>query len=121
MLTFSRPGVAAFAGVLPATIIGGFGCMFTYEISMMAGLANVSEEDDALASAAISTSAQIGLSLGVAVAAAFSIALGGVHYAFWSALIFSVLTFGAGIAIRGQASVGIRHFHFGKLVKRSPA
>lgn len=121
LLTFSRPGVAALAGVLPATIIGGFGCMFTYEISMMAGLANVSEEDDALASAAISTSAQIGLSLGVAVAAAFSIALGGVHYAFWSALIFSVLTLGAGIAIRGQASVGIRHFHFGKLVKRSPA
>jgi predicted MFS family arabinose efflux permease len=116
LLALSRPDVPAIYGVLPATIVGGFGCMFTYEISMIAGLANVSEPDDALASAAISTSAQIGLSLGVAVAAAFAIALGSVHYAFWSALIFSALSLLSGAAIRGRAPVGARHFHFGKLL-----
>jgi EmrB/QacA subfamily drug resistance transporter len=101
---------------IPATILAGFGCMFTYEISMMAGLANVPEQDDALASAAISTSAQIGLSLGVAVAAAFAIAFGAVQYAFWSSLIFSMLSLFSAVAIRGRTPVAHRHFHFGKLI-----
>jgi len=116
LIALSRPQIPALYGILPATVIAGFGCMFTYEISMIAGLSNVQQSDDALASAAISTAAQIGLSLGVAVAAAFAIALGAVHYAFWSALIFSVLSFVAAAAIRGRAPVGHRHFHFGKLV-----
>jgi EmrB/QacA subfamily drug resistance transporter len=104
------------SSILAGTIVGGFGCMFTYEISMIAGLANVPERDDALASAAISTAAQIGLSLGVAVAAAFAIAFGAVHYAFWSALVFSALSFISALAIRGRAPVVRRHFHFGKLM-----
>jgi MFS family permease len=116
LLALSRPDIPALYGILPATIVGGFGCMFTYEISMIAGLANVPEKDDALASAAISTAAQIGLSLGVAVAAAFAIALGSVHFAFWSALIFSMLSLISSAAIRGRAPVVQRHFHFGKLV-----
>jgi EmrB/QacA subfamily drug resistance transporter len=116
LLAFSAPSVPAVYGVLAATIVGGFGCMFTYEISMIAGLANVAEADDALASAAISTSAQIGLSLGVALAAAFAIAFGSVHFAFWSSLIFSVLSLLSAAAIRGRAPEAKRHFHFGKLM-----
>jgi O-antigen/teichoic acid export membrane protein len=116
LLALSRPDVPALYGMLSATVIGGFGCMFTYEISMIAALTNVPEADDALASAAISTSAQIGLSLGVAVAAAFAIAFRSVHYAFWSALIFSALSLLAGLAIRGRAPEARRHFHFGKLL-----
>ncbi len=118
LLALSRPEIPAAYGVLPATIVAGFGCMFTYEISMIAGLANVPEGDDALASAAISTAAQIGLSLGVALAAAFAIAFAAVHYAFWSALIFSTLSLFSSAAIRGRAPASQRHFHFGKLVWR---
>jgi predicted MFS family arabinose efflux permease len=116
LLSLSAPSVPAVYGILAATVVGGFGCMFTYEISMIAGLANVAEADDALASAAISTSAQIGLSLGVAIAAAFAIAFGSVHFAFWSSLIFSVLSLISGLAIRSRAPQARRHFHFGKLM-----
>jgi EmrB/QacA subfamily drug resistance transporter len=118
LLALSRPGIPPLSGVLPATILAGFGCMFTYEISMIAGLASVEDEDEALASAAISTASQIGLSLGVAAAAAFAIAFGAVHFAFWSSIIFSVLSLGASLAIRGGSRTSVRHFHFGKLVFR---
>jgi EmrB/QacA subfamily drug resistance transporter len=81
--------------MLAVTIVGCVGCMETFEMSMVAGLAHVGERDEAIACGAISTMSQIGLGVGVAVAAA--LAMGkpeavGVHDAFWAPMAFSVLT-----------------------------
>jgi MFS family permease len=81
--------------MLVVTIIGSVGCMETFELSMIAGLAHVAEADEGIASGAISTGSQIGMGLGVAVAAAFAVGrepAEGVHLAFWSPLGFSVAT-----------------------------
>jgi MFS family permease len=81
--------------MLLATIVASAGCMETFEMSMIAGLAHVAEADEGVASGAISTGSQIGMGLGVAVAAAFAVGRPpdeGAHLAFWSPLAFSVAT-----------------------------
>ena len=59
--------------MLIVTLIGSAGCMETFELSMIAGLAHVSESDEGVACGAISTGSQIGMGLGVTVAAAFAV------------------------------------------------
>lgn len=93
--------------MLIVTLVAGAGCMETFEMSLIAGLAHVDEKDEGAASGAISTMSQIGMGLGVAVAAAF--ALGkpvaqGVHLAFWSPMGFAVLT----LLVSVFAIVGIK-------------
>jgi nitrate/nitrite transporter NarK len=81
--------------MLIVTLIGSVGCMETFELSMIAGLAHVSETDEGVACGAISTGSQIGMGLGVTVAAAFAVGrpvADGVHLAWWSPLGFSVAT-----------------------------
>jgi MFS family permease len=81
--------------MLIVTLVGSIGCMETFEMSMIAGLAHVAEADEACAAGAISTGSQIGMGFGVAVAAAFAVGRPpdeGVHLAFWSPLGFSVAT-----------------------------
>lgn len=121
MYIFSAPGGSPLLGVLPGLVVGSFGCMTTFEISMIAGLAHVPKDDDAIASATISTFSEMGISLGVAVGAALAIAAGSVHAAFVSAIIFSAF------ALLASAAIGriprIRHIHvrFGKMIHRQPA
>jgi MFS family permease len=81
--------------MLVVTLVATAGCMETFEMSMVAGLAHVDERDEGAACGANSTMSQIGMGLGVAVAAALAMgkpAAIGVHDAFWSPLSFSVLT-----------------------------
>jgi MFS family permease len=81
--------------MLIVTLVGSVGCMETFELSMIAGLAHVNESDEGVAAGAISTGSQIGMGLGVAVAAAFAIGrpvAEGAHLAWWSPLGFSVAT-----------------------------
>ena len=81
--------------MLIVTLIGSVGCMETFEMSMIAGLAHVNEADEGVAAGAISTGSQIGMGLGVAVAAAFAVGrpvAEGAHLAWWSPLGFSVAT-----------------------------
>jgi MFS family permease len=81
--------------MLIVTIVATAGCMETFEMSMVAGLAHVDEKDEGAACGAISTMSQIGMGLGVAVAAALAMGkpvAAGVHDAFWSPAIFAVLT-----------------------------
>ncbi|HVA33514.1 MAG TPA: MFS transporter [Candidatus Baltobacteraceae bacterium] len=93
--------------MLIVTLVAALGCMETFEMSMVAGLAHVDERDEGVACGAVSTMSQIGMGLGVAVAAA--LAMGkppslGVHDAFWSPLVFSVLTLAVSVfAIAGKA------------------
>lgn len=135
MIRTAVPGIPVATGLLPALVIASFGCMYTYEISMIAALAKVSEDDESLASAAVSMAAQMGLSLGVAVAAAFEMQrtaalhaagltpqaalAGGLNAAFWSPLLFSVLSLIASVTLRGTAGAVRRHFRFGKLALHS--
>lgn len=81
--------------MLVVTLVATAGCMETFEMSMVAGLAHVDEKDESAACGAISTMSQIGMGLGVAVPAALAIGkpiAAGVHDAFWSPALFSVLT-----------------------------
>jgi MFS family permease len=81
--------------MLIVTLVASVGCMETFELSMIAGLAHVNEADEGVACGAISTGSQIGMGLGVAVAAAFAVGrpvAEGVHLAWWSPLGFSVAT-----------------------------
>jgi len=87
--------------MLVVTLVATAGCMETFEMSMVAGLAHVDEKDEGAACGAISTMSQIGMGLGVAVAAALAMnkpIADGVHDAFWSPAIFSVLTLVVSIA-----------------------
>lgn len=82
--------------MLIVTLVATAGCMETFEMSMVAGLAHVDERDEGAACGANSTMSQIGMGLGVAVAAALAMGkpvAAGVHDAFWSPMFFSVLTF----------------------------
>jgi MFS family permease len=86
----------AWWAMLLVTLVAFAGCMSTFEIGMIAALAHVDESDEGTASAAVSTMGQIGMGLGVAVAAALSLGrpvAQGVHIAFWSPFGFAVLTF----------------------------
>jgi MFS family permease len=81
--------------MLLVSLVAAAGCMETFEMSMVAGLAHVDERDEGAACGAISTMSQIGMGLGVAVGSAFAIGKPpaiGTHDAFWGAAIFAVLT-----------------------------
>jgi MFS family permease len=115
--------------MLIVTVVAAVGCMETFELSMIAGLAHVDAKDEGAAAGGISTMGQIGMGLGVAVAAALAMgkpADAGVHDAFWSPFAFSLLTllvsvFGIG-ALDGRR--GTTHvLRVGKLafVRRSAA
>ena len=114
--------------MLVVTLVASAGCMETFEMSMVAGLAHVDERDEGCASGAVSTMGQIGMGLGVAVAAA--LAMGrppqqGVHAAFWAPMTFSVLTLlVSAFAIKGlKPNVAHRVVRVGKLsfVHKTPA
>ncbi|MBV8490937.1 MAG: MFS transporter [Candidatus Eremiobacteraeota bacterium] len=115
-------GAPSWWPMLIVMVVACIGCMETFEMSMIAGLAHVEERDEATACGAISTMSQIGMGLGVAVAAALAMgkpAALGVHDAFWSPLIFSALTlvtsfFGiAGLAPR--TNTGRKPVRLGKI------
>jgi len=104
--------------MLIVTLVATAGCMETFEMSMVAGLAHVDEKDEGAACGAISTMSQIGMGLGVAVAAAFAMGkpvAAGVHDAFWSPALFSVLT----LVVSITAIAGVRPHRPAKLVVRA--
>jgi len=84
--------------MLIVTLVAAVGCMETFEMSMVGGLAHVEEADEGVACGTVSTMSQIGMGVGVALPAALAMgkpAALGVHDAFWSPLLFSVLTLAA--------------------------
>ncbi|MBV9973163.1 MAG: MFS transporter, partial [Candidatus Eremiobacteraeota bacterium] len=109
-------------GPLPGTIIAGFGCMITYQMSMMVGLAHVPADQTGAASGILSTGIQFGLSLGVAIGGTvFETALG-TRGAFLTSIAFMVLVGLSFIGMRrvGAATAGTpllrHHLPLGKLV-----
>ncbi|MBV9277343.1 MAG: MFS transporter [Candidatus Eremiobacteraeota bacterium] len=109
-------------GPLPGTVIAGFGCMITYQMSMMVGLAHVPADQSGAASGILSTAIQVGLSLGVAIGGTvFETALG-TRGAFLTSIAFMVLVGFSFIAMRGvgAAKSGApllrHHIPLGKLV-----
>ena len=118
-------GTPSWWCMLIVTVVACIGCMLTFEMSMIAGLAHVDERDEGAACGAISTMSQIGMGLGVAVAAA--LAMGkpealGVHDAFWAPMGFSILTLAVsliGIAGRPDSRVE-RRIRIGKIIVASP-
>ncbi len=109
-------------GALPGTVIAGFGCMITYQMSMMVGLAHIPADQSGAASGILSTGIQIGLSVGVAIGGTvFETALG-TRGAFLTSIAFMVLV---GISFIAMKSVGAaqpgtqllrHHLPLGKLV-----
>jgi len=65
-----------WAGLLPGTVLIGFGGMWTYQAGVIAGLSAVATEDQGLASGLINASVQAASSIGVGLAAALSMAFG---------------------------------------------
>ena len=109
-------------GPLPGTVIAGFGCMVTYQMSMMVGLAHVPADQTGAASGILSTGIQFGLSLGVAIGGTvFETALG-TRGAFLTSIAFMVLVGLSFIGMRrvGAATAGTpllrHHLPLGKLV-----
>lgn len=118
VLLFMTPASPYWAILLPATCIGGFGGMLAYQAGMIAGLAHVEDADEGSASAALSFALQLGIGFGVALGAAVqetrTVALmqagapepaalaGGLHAAFWAAIVI-----GAGMVV--AATLGLRH------------
>jgi MFS family permease len=107
--------------MLLVTVVAALGCMETFEMSMVAGLANVEEQDEGVACGAVSTMSQIGMGIGVAFAAALAMgkpAAQGVHDAFWAPFAFSVLTWLVSItSIAGKRVAGVKRrvFRLGKI------
>lgn len=101
--------------VMPALLIGAWGCMTTYEISMVAGLGEVAEADEGVASAAVSMASQIGLSLGTAVCAAIDVAFHDLQTVFWGCAAFSIATLVASAYLRSDAKTVPGRFTVGRL------
>jgi predicted MFS family arabinose efflux permease len=138
ILLFVQPATSYWAGILPATCIGGFGGMLAYQSGMIAGLAHVADDDEGSASAALSFALQLGIGFGVALGAAAqelrtnallkagasanAALAGGLHAAFWVAVVLGVATLVAVFGLRhaAAAEVPLRHYvPFGKLHHRA--
>jgi len=108
-------------GALPGTVIAGFGCMITYQMSMMVGLAHIPAAQTGAASGILSTGIQIGLSVGVAIGGTVVETAFGTRGAFLASIIFAALVGISFLAMRnvGAATAGTRVLHhhvpFGKL------
>jgi EmrB/QacA subfamily drug resistance transporter len=92
ILLLTRPGMPYWAGLLPGTVLIGFGGMWTYQAGVIAGLSAVATEDQGLASGLINASVQAASSIGVGLAAALSMAFG-LPWAFVVSLVAAVLAF----------------------------
>jgi EmrB/QacA subfamily drug resistance transporter len=135
ILLFMTPDSSFWTTLLPATCIGGFGGMLAYQAGMIAGLAHVDDVDEGSASAALSFALQLGIGFGVAlgaavqelqtnaltragVAAAPALA-GGLHAAFWAAIVVGavmIVAAVAGLRHAATAEIPLRHYiPFGKL------
>jgi MFS family permease len=92
ILLLTRPGMPYWAGLLPGTVLIGFGGMWTYQAGVIGALAAVSTEDQGVASGLINAGVQAASSIGVGLAAALSMAFG-LPWAFAVSLVAAVLTF----------------------------
>jgi EmrB/QacA subfamily drug resistance transporter len=137
ILLFLHPSTPFWYGLLPATVIGGFGGMLAYQSGMIAGLGHVDDADEGSASAALSFALQLGIGFGVALGASAQelrarallhagatpadALAGGLIAAFWVCVAVGVVTLisVAGIRHAATAELPLRHFlPLGKLHHR---
>jgi MFS family permease len=139
LLLLLQPHSSYWLVMFPATCIGAFGGMLSYQTGMIAGLAHVDDADEGSASAALSFALQLGIGFGVAFGAAaqelvggmltragsapIDALAGGLHASFWVSIAFGVATLLAailGLRHAAAAETPIRpHLPFGKLVHRA--
>jgi len=140
ILLFMQPGSSYWTSILPATCIGVFGGMLAYQSGMIAGLAHVADDDEGSASAALSFALQLGIGFGVALGAAaqqlqsnrlsaagaapLAALAGGLHAAFWVAVVAGAACLAAvlaGVRHAATAQIPLRpHWPVGKMVHRAP-
>jgi predicted MFS family arabinose efflux permease len=109
MLIFMQPHASYWTTLLPATVLIGWGGMFTYQVGFIGGLAQVEGADQGVGSGMLNTSLQIGVSVGVAIAAALSTAYG-LTWAFGVSAVFGALTLlTCAIGVRSVAVDPKRH------------
>ena len=126
-LLFMQPASPYWAGLLPSTVVGGFGGMLAYQSGMIAGLAHVEDADEGSASAAMSFALQLGIGMGVALCAAVADSIhplaAGLHASFWVSIAIGVVMLGAiaaGLRHAAKAEIPARRYvHFGRLVHRA--
>ncbi|MBV9737337.1 MAG: MFS transporter [Candidatus Eremiobacteraeota bacterium] len=122
IMTLINPHTSYWIGALPGTVIAGFGCMITYQMSMMVGLAHIPPDQTGAASGILSTAIQVGLSLGVAIGGTVFETTLGTRGAFLTSIAFMVLVGISFLTMRGvgaaKAGTPIVHHHlpFGKLI-----
>lgn len=138
ILLLMQPHSSYWTSMFLATCIGGFGGMLAYQAGMIAGLAHVDDADEGSASAIMTFALQLGIGFGVALGAAVqelqSNALtragasetaalaGGLHAAFWTAIVIGgvmLVAAAAGLRHAAVAEIPLRHYlPFGKLHHR---
>jgi EmrB/QacA subfamily drug resistance transporter len=116
IMSFVDPDDPYWIAILPGTLVGGFGDMLAYEMSMILGLEQVGTDQDGVASALLSTTVQIGLSFGVAVPAIFG---GGAHAAYLVAVAFSACSLACVLFLKGAPGTKLSsHIALGHLMHR---
>jgi MFS family permease len=140
VLLFVHPTTPYWFGLFPATMIGGFGGMLTYQAGMIAGLGHIDEVDEGSASAALSFALQLGIGFGVALGASAQelraqallhagaspaqALAGGLQAAFWVCVAIGVANVISVAWIRHAATAELplrAHLPFGKLHHRAAA